>query len=383
MREIGRRIQLWVQRQFDLTWEEASAMRQDYLVRYGTTLGGLIVEHDVHVDDYLFFVHDVPVEDYLAPDPALAAMLDAIPLRKTIYTNATSEYGWRVLRVLGVDERFEQLIGIEEVGLRSKTYRDAYERMLAQLGARGNECIMVEDMVHNLHPAKELGMATVLVDAEPDESVDFTVGSVLEVEDVVNGLLRPRQEVERITRYLDVRTDAPEHADLVFVFGTRHPEPARAAADLLKRGIGRYIVLTGGNNRLTGSNEANAHLEIVLSNGVAREHVIVETESTNTLENVVFALPKIRNHVDLKQIKSIAVLTKWYHCRRAMMTLKRHLPAGIRYFAVTYEPEGIGRLDWWRSERGSRRVLKEWTNIPKYTEARDIEEIQKDDGAFV
>ena len=181
MREVGRRIQLWVQRQFDLTWEESSAMRRDYFIRYGTTLSGLIVEHDVDVHDYLFFVHDVPVEEYLAPNPALTAMLDAIPLRKAIYTNATLEYGRRVLRVLGVTDRFEQLVGIEEVGLRSKVYRDAYERVLARLGVRGDECIMVEDTLHNLRQAKALGLTTVLVDAEPDENVDFVVGSVLEV----------------------------------------------------------------------------------------------------------------------------------------------------------------------------------------------------------
>jgi putative hydrolase of the HAD superfamily len=197
MQEVGRRIQLWVQQQFDLTWEEAIAMRRDYFLRYGTTLGGLIAEHDVDVHDYLSFVHDVSVEEYLGPNPPLAVMLDAVPLRKAIYTNATSEYGWRVLRVLGVADRFEQIVGVEDVGLRSKAYRDAYECMLARLGAHGPECIMVEDLARNLRPAKVLGLTTVLVDTEPggdeDGSVDFVVGSVLEVGEVVNGLLHSKE----------------------------------------------------------------------------------------------------------------------------------------------------------------------------------------------
>ncbi len=50
---------------------------------------------------------------------------------------------------------------------------------------------------------------------------------------------------------------------------------------------------------------------------------------------------------------------------------------------MTYEPQGTSRSDWWRSEQGSRRVLKEWDNIPKYVEAGDIAEIREDDGAFV
>ena len=202
LQEVGHRIQLWVQQQFDLTWEEAAAMRRDYFLRYGTTMGGLIAEHDVDVHEYLVFVHDVPLGDYLASNPALAAMLDGIPLQKAIYTNGTAEHGWRVLQALGVADHFERVIGIEDVGLRNKPYLDAYEQMLALLGAQGPECIMVEDSARNLRPAKVLGLTTVLVDAEPDEhenrSVDFVVESVLDVGEVVGDLLLASYEPHSI-----------------------------------------------------------------------------------------------------------------------------------------------------------------------------------------
>ncbi len=194
MQEVGRRIQTWVYNHLGLTWEEAVALRREYFHRYGTTMGGLIAEHDVDAHDYLVFVHDIPVEEYLEPKPALDAMLASIPLRKAVYTNATSEYGWRVLRALGVAGHFERVIGIEEVGLRNKPYRDACEQMLALLGAQGPECILVEDSARNLQPAKALGLTTVLVDAEPDEGVDFVVGNVLEVGWVVSELLIRRAE---------------------------------------------------------------------------------------------------------------------------------------------------------------------------------------------
>ena len=218
MQEIGRRIQVWLCENLALTWEEAAVRRQEYLSRHGTTLAGLLAEHDVDAHDYLTFVHDIPVEEYIRPNPALAAMLDRIPLRKSVYTNATSEYGQRVLRVLGVPDRFEQVIGIERVGLRNKSNPDAYEQVLALLNAQGCECIMVEDWVRNLRQAKALGLTTVLVDADglatrssvsrpnsmqsppvpleiqlhkaPDQYVDFVVGDVLEVEQVVSRLLR-------------------------------------------------------------------------------------------------------------------------------------------------------------------------------------------------
>ncbi|TFG72870.1 MAG: YdcF family protein [Anaerolineales bacterium] len=189
-------------------------------------------------------------------------------------------------------------------------------------------------------------------------------------------------EAERITRYLDMRTVIPEHADLVFVFGTRHPEPAHMAANLVKCGVGHRVVLTGGSNRLTGIVEATTHLEILLASGVPRECIILESASANTSENVRFALPGIQQQIHLEMIASVAVVTKWYHCRRAMMTLKRHLPAGIRYHAVTCEPEGIRRSDWWRSERGRQPILKEMDRIPRYLAAGDIAEIREENGVY-
>jgi putative hydrolase of the HAD superfamily len=195
--EIAHRIHIWLCDHLGLTWEQASALRRNYFQRYGTTLGGLVDEHEMDAQDYLTFVHDVPVETYLTPNPALAEMLVALPLRRVVYTNASVEYGWRVLRALAVDDYFERIIGIEEVGLRNKRYHDAYERALALLGARGPECIMVEDSAPNLQPAKALDMTTVLVRRDGStrptgivgESVDFMVESVLEVGEVVRRLL--------------------------------------------------------------------------------------------------------------------------------------------------------------------------------------------------
>lgn len=200
LKEVGRRIQLWLCNQLDLTWEEAGALRRDYFLRYGTTLNGLIAEKQVDVHQYLSFVHDVPVEVYLDPNPTLAAMLNALPLRRLVYTNATKEYSWRVMHVLGVADCFERVIGIEDMALRNKLYRDAYERALALLGAGGSECIMVEDSARNLRAAKALGMTTVWVGTNgsrgltgaPAESVDFEVRNVLEVGQVVQSLFNSR-----------------------------------------------------------------------------------------------------------------------------------------------------------------------------------------------
>ncbi len=55
-------------------------------------------------------------------------------------------------------------------------------------------------------------------------------------------------------------------------------------------------------------------------------------------ENVAYAVPKIKEVLDLDSIWSVAAVVKWYHSRRAIMTLKRNLPIKARYFALSYEP---------------------------------------------
>jgi len=191
-----------------------------------------------------------------------------------------------------------------------------------------------------------------------------------------------REEAECIAQFLDVDAE-PNHADLAFVFGTRLLEPGYIAADLLRRGVVNYAVLTGGNNRATGVNEANTHLDVLLRERIPRDRIIVENESTNTLENVVFALPKIAARIHLESIKAVVAVAKWYHCRRAIMTLKRYFPQGIRYFTKSYEPSGVTRSDWYLSEEATNRVLKEWQCIPEYLKQGHIAEIRREGEAFV
>jgi uncharacterized SAM-binding protein YcdF (DUF218 family) len=187
---------------------------------------------------------------------------------------------------------------------------------------------------------------------------------------------------ERIAGFLDASTG--EHsANLAFVFGTRHPDPAHISAGLFARGLVDYVVLTGGQNRGTGQQEALTHLEILRREGVPRSQIVVEEQSTNTLENVALAMPKVVAQIALEDIRAIVVIAKWYGCRRGMMTLKRHFPPGIRYYAQTYEPDVVRRADWYQHPEATRRVLKEWHSIPRYLERGDIAEIRREGDAFV
>lgn len=191
MQDVAQRITDWVQRHLGLGPEEASYLREVYIHRYGTTLAGLLAEHreKVDVEDYLAYVHDVPVETYLRPEPALRAMLTGIPLRRVVFTNSSSEHAARVLNALGVADLFERVVDIRALNFIHKPRREAYERLLALLGVPGPACILIDDRVVNLQPAKALGMTTVLVSGPPQDGVDFAVESVLEVGPLIQRLL--------------------------------------------------------------------------------------------------------------------------------------------------------------------------------------------------
>lgn len=189
-------------------------------------------------------------------------------------------------------------------------------------------------------------------------------------------------DLEAVAAYLDAHA-APVAADLALVFGTRLPDPARVALDLYARRLAPLIALTGGINRIDGLPEAHRHRDILIAGGVPLDAIVVEDRSTNTLENVVYALPLIAERLPLAGIARVLVVAKWFHSRRAVMTLKRHMPAGVRYYPVTYEPPGLERGRWQYDDAARATILKNWDAISRYLARGHLSEIAADGDAFV
>jgi putative hydrolase of the HAD superfamily len=197
MQAIGVRINRYLIENLHLSPEQANELRKRYYQQHGTALRGLVVERpDVDPEDYLRFVHDIRLADYIGPNPALADMLRSIPLTKVIFTNATVEHAQNVLNVIGIADQFADIIDVRRVAYVSKPDPRAYETLLGILGARGEECILVEDAARNLHPGKGLGMTTILVDGTDCAEVDYCVPGILDVRRVVAEAAAGRQTDE-------------------------------------------------------------------------------------------------------------------------------------------------------------------------------------------
>src|SRR3989454_9748244 len=111
-------------------------------------------------------------------------MLGRIPLLKVAVTNGSAAHARGVLDCLGVRALFFRVYDLERLAFVPKPYVQAYETVLADLHARGTDCILVEDRAANLGPARRLGMRTIHVtdggSASPD--ADVAIASIGELE---------------------------------------------------------------------------------------------------------------------------------------------------------------------------------------------------------
>lgn len=164
--QIQARMTAWVMDRLGVTRDEADALRHAYWDRYGTTLAGLMREHDIDPLPFLADVHDIDFSA-LAPDPDLAARIRALPGRRIVYTNADTPYALKVLAGRGLDGLFDAVYGIEHADFLPKPERAAFERIFAQDGTDATRAAMFEDDPKNLRAPHEMGMRTVHVAPDP------------------------------------------------------------------------------------------------------------------------------------------------------------------------------------------------------------------------
>lgn len=188
MNQIRTLMLRYMQTRLDLSPKEADQLRHHYLLTYGTTMRGLQVNHQIDPEDFLHYVHDIPLDRYLQSNPELDAVLASLPHEKVIFTNASREHAERVLDQLGIRRHFARIVDIRDMDYESKPQALAYRRICELLEVEPGECLLVEDNVRNLRPAKALGMTTVLV-GQPEDStdgvVDYVLGRIEEIGDLM------------------------------------------------------------------------------------------------------------------------------------------------------------------------------------------------------
>ena len=160
---IDARMTAYVARLLDVDPVEARRVQKLYFHGHGTTLAGLMAEHNVDPHDFLADVHDIEM-DVLEHDAPLAAALARLPGRKLVFTNGDRPYALKVLDRLGLGGSFEGVHDIVAMELRPKPDPGAYRGLCDAFAIDPTRALFVEDMARNLPPAKAIGMTTVWVD---------------------------------------------------------------------------------------------------------------------------------------------------------------------------------------------------------------------------
>ena len=164
--QIEVRMTAWVMQALQVTEMRANHLRQHYWQTYGTTLAGLMREHDIDPAPYLTDVHDIDFS-VIPADPLLARAISALPGRRIVYTNACAPYAQKVLDARGLSGLFDAVYGVEHAGFLPKPEVAAFQTIFALDGVDPTRAAMFEDDPRNLAAPHALGMRTVYVAPAP------------------------------------------------------------------------------------------------------------------------------------------------------------------------------------------------------------------------
>lgn len=184
---------------------------------------------------------------------------------------------------------------------------------------------------------------------------------------------------KEVTDYIFL-DDTDLKGEIAFVFGTGKAwkESVEKAVELYENGSVPKMIFSGSVNKKTGMVEGEAMAEEAIKRGVLRRDVLIEKKSTNTLENVLFSLAIIDKELGLQNIKVITAVVKNYHARRALMTLRKHIPPHVQLKAAAYASDyyPFTKENWTESGLGKEKVFEEVRKIKTYLAKGDLAELE-------
>jgi putative hydrolase of the HAD superfamily len=194
LRRIDARINSFMTDRLGFDPGQVDAERAALCARWGTTMRGLLETHALDLDDYLHHCHGVDLSDLLGPDPRLRALLERVPLRKAVLTNAPRRHARQVLDLLGVADLMERVFALEDIGYVPKPAPSAFATATAALAVLPGECVFVDDILASVRAAAAHGLHAVWLappEAEAEvagEAEHHVVRDVHEIEELLRRL---------------------------------------------------------------------------------------------------------------------------------------------------------------------------------------------------
>ena len=161
--QVDQLMGLFISKHLNLEMTEAKKLQREYFKEHGTTLRGLMDNHNI---DPEFFLNEVHKLDYsiIKPDILMKNSLEKLTGRKIIFTNANKSHVDNVLNRLNINNIFDSVYDITDANYYPKPDIRSYKNFVKKYNIDATKTIMFDDIARNLVPASKLGFTTVWID---------------------------------------------------------------------------------------------------------------------------------------------------------------------------------------------------------------------------
>jgi len=180
---MDKRINTYMHQYIGISSKDADRLRKDYWQKYGLTLIGLMMHHNVNPEHYLLYVHNIELKKYLKPDLIFSKGIDELDYQKILFTNSCGFYAQKVLDALHLRHFFSLIFDIRKADFMPKPDIYPYKKILAILNMLPENCVMVDDSLPNLKTANDIGMKTILVGS--DENASYINASAINQRQII------------------------------------------------------------------------------------------------------------------------------------------------------------------------------------------------------
>ena len=169
--------------------------------------------------------------------------------------------------------------------------------------------------------------------------------------------------------------DKPEKSDLIFVFGGPTLSQVEKAKELFDQGYSEKILVTGNTGTFNNPDwykpVAEIYTDFLIKNGISSENLLIQNTSTNTLEDVTFSIPIIKNN--FPNLQKIILVSNPIHQRRCFATFQKQFPFKIEIFNQPGDKPDLDKINNKEVVQIAIRCIQEYDRLIKYSQKGDIE----------
>lgn len=166
--EIHARMRAFIADALGVGEPRAVEFQRAYWAKYGATFLGLERHHGIAPEKFLEKTHDfdpVPLVRTALPARHICASIRRLPGRKVLLTNGPKHYVQQILKSLHLQGVFNFVLTSSDMRImsrwRCKPDNAILCRILSRLGAKPEDCVLIEDSLKNIKAAHSLHMKTV------------------------------------------------------------------------------------------------------------------------------------------------------------------------------------------------------------------------------